>query len=59
MDATAGTSWHALYPVVRAGELVGVLPFGRVAHIPRDEWQRRAVSECMSRLGPILREFLT
>jgi CBS domain-containing protein len=47
MDATAGTSRHALYPVVRAGELVGVLPFGRVAHIPRDEWPRRAVSECM------------
>jgi CBS domain-containing protein len=24
-----------------------VLPFGRVAHIPRDEWPRRAVGECM------------
>ncbi len=47
MDRTADTSRHALYPVVRDGELVGVLPFGRVVHIPRDEWPRRAVSEWM------------
>jgi Zn-dependent protease len=47
MDGTAATSRHTLYPVVRDRELVGVLPFGRVAHIPRDEWPRRAVSECM------------
>ena len=47
MSGTPGTSWHALYPVVRDGEVVGVLPFGRIAHIPRDEWSRRAVSECM------------
>jgi Zn-dependent protease/predicted transcriptional regulator len=47
MAETAGTARHALYPVVRGDELVGVLPFGRVVHIPREEWPRRAVSECM------------
>ena len=47
MDESAGASRHALYPVVRDGELIGVLPFGRVAHIPRDEWPHRGVSECM------------
>jgi Zn-dependent protease/predicted transcriptional regulator len=47
MSETAGARRHALYPVVRDGQLVGVLPFGRVAHIPRDEWPRQAVSECM------------
>ena len=47
VDATARTSRHTLYPVVRDGILVGVLPFGRVVQIPRDEWPRRAVSECM------------
>ena len=47
VDATAGSPRHALYPVVRNGELVGLLPFRRVAHVPRDEWSRRAVSECM------------
>jgi len=58
LDGTAGTTRHTLYPVVRDGALVGVLPFGRVAHIPRDEWQRRAVSECMLPPGvlPALRE---
>jgi len=47
MDETAGSARHALYPVVRDGELVGVLPFGLVAAVPRDEWPRRTVSECM------------
>ena len=47
VDESAGASRHALYPVVRDDEFIGVLPFGRVAHIPRDEWPRRAVSECM------------
>jgi Zn-dependent protease len=47
MDETAGMTRHALYPVVRDGELVGVLPFGRIANVPRDEWPRRAVRECM------------
>jgi Zn-dependent protease len=58
MGGTAGMSRHALYPVVRGGELVGVLPFGRVAHIPRDEWPRRAVGECMLPAGelPVLSE---
>jgi Zn-dependent protease len=58
LDATAGTSRHALYPVVRDDVLVGVLPFGRVARIPRDSWPRRAVGEYMLPAGelPVLRE---
>jgi len=47
IDESAGSPRHAFYPVVRHGELVGLLPFGRVAHVPRDEWPGRAVGECM------------
>jgi CBS domain-containing protein len=35
------------YPVVDDGRAVGLLPFRRVAEIPRRDWDGRAVRECM------------
>jgi CBS domain-containing protein len=34
----------AVYPVIDAGRAVGLLPFGRVLHLPHDEWGRRLVA---------------
>jgi Zn-dependent protease/CBS domain-containing protein len=45
------------YPVVDDGRAVGLLPFRRVAEIPRREWDGRAVRECMLPLNetPVFR----
>ena len=35
------------YPVLEDGAPVGLLPFRRVAEVPRTDWERRTVSDCM------------
>ena len=45
-------------PVVEGGRAVGLLPFRCVAEVPRAEWDRRLVRDCMLSLDavPRLRE---
>ena len=47
MDAVAGVARFTSYPVVRAGEVLGVLPLRRVLETPRTEWDEWHVSERM------------
>ncbi|MFN8186345.1 MAG: site-2 protease family protein [Gaiellales bacterium] len=41
------------YPVVEADRAVGLLPFNRVAHVPREDWDRRSVADCMLSLADV------
>lgn len=58
MDAVAGVARFTSYPVVRAGDVLGVLPLRRVLETPRSEWDERHVSERMIPRSevPVLRE---
>ena len=47
MDGIAGVARFAAYPVVRDGEVLGVLPLRRVLETPRSEWDARRVGDCM------------
>jgi Zn-dependent protease/CBS domain-containing protein len=49
---------HHTYPVVEHGRPVGLLPFRRVAEVPREQWDERHVRDCMIGLDrvPVLRE---
>jgi Zn-dependent protease len=58
MDQVVWTHRHTTYPVVESGRAIGLLPFRCVAQIPRSEWSRRTVRECMLTLDavPVLEE---
>jgi Zn-dependent protease len=47
MDAVAYAHRYTTYPVVEDGRVLGLLPFGRVARVPRSEWEQTRVRECM------------
>ena len=47
MDAVAGVARFTSYPVVRAGDVLGVLPLRRILETPRTDWDERRVSESM------------
>jgi Zn-dependent protease/predicted transcriptional regulator len=47
MDDVAWNRRYTSYPVMDDGRVVGVLAFRRVAEVPRSEWDRRSVRECM------------
>jgi Zn-dependent protease/CBS domain-containing protein len=47
MDDVAWSRPYTTYPVTENGEVVGLLPFRRVAEVPRAEWDRRTVRDCM------------
>lgn len=48
MDHIVWPNHFTTYPVVDGdGRPVGLLPFRRVAEVPRDEWDRRHVADCM------------
>jgi CBS domain-containing protein len=47
MDEVVWDRRHTTYPVVDDGVAVGLLPFRRVAEVPRREWDTRAVRDCM------------
>jgi Zn-dependent protease/CBS domain-containing protein len=38
---------HTMYPVVDAGQPVGMLQLSSAAAVPRDEWDERLVRDCM------------
>ena len=58
MDGVAGVARYTAYPVVRDGEVLGVLPLRRVLETPRGEWDERRVRECMLQRDevPLLRQ---
>lgn len=47
MDDIVWTRRHTTYPVVENGRAVGLLPFRRVAAVPRSEWDTRLVRDLM------------
>jgi len=47
MDDVAWSRPYTTYPVIENGEVVGLLQFRRVAEVPRAEWDRRTVRDCM------------
>jgi Zn-dependent protease/CBS domain-containing protein len=47
MDGVAWSRPYTTYPVTENGEVVGLLQFRRVAEVPRAEWDRRTVRDCM------------
>jgi Zn-dependent protease/CBS domain-containing protein len=42
------------YPVVDGGRVVGLLPFRRVAEVPRSDWDARTVRDCMLPRGEVV-----
>jgi Zn-dependent protease/CBS domain-containing protein len=47
MDDVVWRSRHTTYPVVDDERAVGLIPFRRVAEVPRAEWSGRRVGDCM------------
>jgi Zn-dependent protease/CBS domain-containing protein len=47
MDDIVWKSRHTTYPVTENGHALGLLPFRCVAQVPRAEWDRRTVRDCM------------
>jgi Zn-dependent protease/CBS domain-containing protein len=53
MDDVVWTRRYTTYPVTDNGHAVGLLPFRCVAEVPRTEWDKRTVSECMKELDEV------
>jgi Zn-dependent protease/CBS domain-containing protein len=53
MDDVVWSRRYTTYPVVDDGRAVGLLPFRRVAEIPRGEWDVRSVRDTMLRLDQV------
>ncbi|HXF97139.1 MAG TPA: site-2 protease family protein [Gaiellaceae bacterium] len=53
MDEVAWSRRFTTYPVVEGERPVGLLPFRRVARVPRREWDARRVEECMVPLAEV------
>jgi Zn-dependent protease len=53
MDEIAHSRRHTTYPVVEDGAPVGLLPFSRVAGVPRSEWDTKHVRDCMIELADV------
>jgi Zn-dependent protease len=47
MDGIVWQAKHTTYPVTDNGHALGLLPFRRVAEVPRNEWEQRTVRDCM------------
>ena len=47
LDDIAWSRPYTTYPVTENGDVVGLLQFRRVAEVPRAEWDRRTVRDCM------------
>jgi Zn-dependent protease/CBS domain-containing protein len=53
VDRLIWTDRHAAYPVVEDGRPIGLLPFGAIAGVPREEWDRRRVRDAMTPLRDV------
>jgi CBS domain-containing protein len=47
LDDVVWSRRYTTYPVVEGDRAVGLLPFRCVAEVPRSEWDRRTVRDCM------------
>jgi Zn-dependent protease/CBS domain-containing protein len=47
VQGVANSTRHATYPVVEDGRALGLLELARVGRVPRREWSRRRVRECL------------
>jgi Zn-dependent protease len=58
MDVVAHIHRYTTYPVVDHGRVLGLLPFSRVAGVPRTRWRERRVDDCMLPIEdvPLVRE---
>jgi Zn-dependent protease/CBS domain-containing protein len=58
IDRVAWNERHTTYPVTDDGRAVGLLPFRRVARVPRAEWDATRVRDCMLSRDdvPVVRE---
>jgi Zn-dependent protease/CBS domain-containing protein len=58
VDEVIGNRTYTTYPVVDDGRPVGLVPFSRVAGVPRADWDERTVRDCMVPLErvPLLEE---
>ncbi len=53
MDEIASSRQHTTYPVVENGAPLGLLPFWAFAAVPRSEWDRVRVRDCMTGLDKV------
>jgi Zn-dependent protease/CBS domain-containing protein len=53
MDHVVSPRRFTTYPVTDNGHVVGLLPFGCVAEVPRSAWDERSVRDCMLRLDQV------
>jgi Zn-dependent protease/predicted transcriptional regulator len=53
IDEVAWKSRFASYPVLKDGEVVGLLPLRCVAEVSRSEWESRTVGDCMKPLSEV------
>lgn len=53
MDEVVRSRRFTTYPVVEQGHAVGLLPFRRVAEVPRPEWDEKRVRDCMLALDDV------
>lgn len=58
MDDVAFTHRFTTYPVLEDGRVIGLLPFARVARVPRSAWEQTHVRDCMLPRAnvPVVRE---
>jgi Zn-dependent protease len=47
VDEVVHVGRYTTYPVVENGHVIGLLPFRRVAEVPRSEWERRTARDAM------------
>jgi Zn-dependent protease/CBS domain-containing protein len=47
VDHVIGPRRYTTYPVVEDGRPVGLVPFRRLAEVPRPDWETRTVRDCM------------
>ena len=53
VDEIVHVGRYTTYPVTENGRVVGLLPFRRVAQVPRSEWERRTARDAMIPLGDV------
>jgi Zn-dependent protease/CBS domain-containing protein len=58
LDDVMWSRRYTSYPVAEDGRAIGLLPFRRVAEVPRGEWDSRRVADCMIPLedAPVVEE---
>ena len=47
VDEVIGHRTYTTYPVVEDGRPLGLVPFRRIAEVPRSAWEERTVQDCM------------